>query len=252
MSNRLEIEKVSICRARCKVVAVVPIHQIDASLFLDQLFQEFKRLDWEVVWHINHVSDTKLIQRIIEYPRTIGYTLSTQDSRPFLECDRRDAWDIAQQSGASWLVNHDADETWEPAARQILPMLMSDRCLHLVRWYNIWEKKDDGTLLIRADPPFVGYRPRLYPIGPWRFEYRPVAQSTPYAIGKCPAIKQSNLRVLHWGFSTPELRQWHYAFWHHRYSHSNFWRGMTQTVPALREFDPNVGHQEWMRQEYLT
>ena len=232
-------------KSQCQVVAIVPIHQRDADLYLNQLFKEFDRLDWDVVWHINNM-DKETTSKIIDHPRTLGYSLSLDGV--FVDSDRNAAVEIAQSSGAPWISPHDADETLEPCAPTMLQDMLKRKHHYVVRWYNIWEVKEDGTLMIRVDGAFMGYKARFYPVNPWKYEYRGVASLYPVGNNWCPR-EDSWLRILHWGFSTPESRQWHYNRWDGKVS-SNYWKMLVlpefHAQCQLKAFDPNVSHHEFV------
>ena len=236
-------------KAQRQMVAVIPIHQRDADLWLDQLLAEMERLDWDVAWHLDRLN-AETRERIHNWRGTIGYTIGS-DSGGFRENHREGALQIAQNSGAEWFINHDADETFEPNAPALIAALLAERKLYMLRWYNVWEVRD-GVPMIRVDGSFIRTRYRLHPIGPWRYAYNDPNTATPAALrDDYPPLVQTGVRILHWGFSTPEQRQWHYDFWHGRVLHggkpAGFWAMvMEPTEPRLRAFDPSLTHEQWM------
>ena len=250
--RKLEVKQVSIRKAKSAIVAVVPIHGADVDLWLEQLFTEFDRLDWEVVWHINDMPNPEHSQRIISYSRTIGYSIATNPSVPFIDEDRNYAWKIAEESGAPWISLHDSDETYEPQASELLFPLLEQRCIHVMPWCNVWKIDEEGRVWIRVDKPFLGRRPRLYPIGPWKYTFRSTTAS-PYATSnRWPAIHETGVRILHWGFSNQELRERHYKRWHGKVN-SGWWE-MVMTLDdklRLKQFDPTITHAEWKPKPYV-
>ncbi len=241
-----KFKQVLVRKAKSEIVAVTPIHDAAADLWLDQLLAEFEWLDWEVVWHIDRLSNQEHLERIVNYSRTIGYSTPIGPPTPFVDCDRNYAWQIAEQAGASWISLHDSDETYEPKASELTPRLLKRRCLYQMPWYNIWKVDSDRGLWIRVDKPFVGIRPRLYPIGPWTCDFKSTTASA-YPHGPPLDVVETDIRILHWGFSTPELRRSHYERWHGKVN-SGWWAGIVGTDDRLqtKQFDPNVNHQEWI------
>lgn len=231
-----------------KVVAVTPIWDQDADLFLDQLTQEFDRLGWEVIWHFNHIGDRNT-QRCLEYPGTVGYTRQSGPSTPFYDRDRQLGVNLAEKLGAEWVVLHDADETWEPGLKEALPGMLDNPQIYGFHWYNVWGRDEDGTPLIRIDPPFVGWRKRFHPLGHGcKLQFRGRRTATPHLIGRSFPHPNTDLRILHWGFCLPWLRESHYQMWSKRIG-SNFWACTIDPnrEPVLKRWDPKIPHQDFIQ-----
>lgn len=228
---------------------MVPIHEADAVMFLDRLLPNLAELDWGVVWHFDKVSlDSR--ERMLGFSGTIGFTEEV-DGEEFRDIHRQAAWDVAASSGAAWIVPHDADETWEPKTNEILQNkeLLSVRNLYWAWWYNVWGFDSNGVPLIRTLPKvFVGYRPRFYPTHKYQYAYRR-GTALPYCVSRNKPTKvASGLRILHYGFSTPELRQRHLLRWK-GIINSGFWdMTVNPDLPiTLRPFDPDKTHEEWIK-----
>lgn len=234
-------------KSPCRVGAVIPIHEPDAVLWLDGLLAEMERLDWSVAWHLDNVSQATR-DRIAAWPRTIGWTESSDGPGRFMENARQGALDILQDSGVEWFVNHDADERWEPDAPAILEHLLGVRVLWKVQWLNVWGYADDGSMLIRVDPPFLRTRYRFHPVGPLRWEYRDPRTASPYVVGDVPIREvQTDLRLIHLGFSTPELRRRHFEFWGERVPNP-FWKHLIdERSPVLLPFEKDLSYEKWLR-----
>jgi len=229
-----------------KVIAVTPIHEPDARRFLPQLLSEFLRLDWGVVWHINNIWNPDLLDQIQGFRNTVGWTETNQTN--YRKSDGWRALELAQLAEPEWVVPHDADETWEPNAPKLLEKLLNHRALYVVPWYNIWAQTD-GELLIRMDKPYLGVRPRLYPVGPWRWEYRNTLTASPYCCqcnNSLQTLSTGSVRVLHWGFSTQDLREYHHALWNNNKAEdSDYWSWMMEKPPLLKPFDPDCIHENF-------
>jgi len=241
-----EFKQVLIRKARSDVVAVTPIYKRDADLWLDQLLAEFERLDWEVVWHINGIKDKDCIERIVDFPRTIGWSMPVDLETVFVDWHRNYAWQLAERAGARWIAPTDADEVYEPKAAELIPALLNKRrCLYMLPWYQVWRVGADGSLWIRVDKPFVGIRARLYPVGPWAYTYKANSASA-YSKGPQLPIVKTDARILHYGFCTPELRKSHYDRWHGKVP-GGWWEMVMQSDERLelKKFDSSVGHYEW-------
>lgn len=249
------IKSTTIRRAKCQVVAITAIHDDDA-MWIDQLLAEYDRLDWEVAWHFNNLSKESC-DRLASYSRTIGFSQAAKNSPPFVDYHHTYPLEIAQTSGAPWVCVHNADETFEPNAPAMLTKLLKYRNLYIVPWYNIWEVRPDGTLMIRIDGPFIGHKSKFYPIGPWECEFRgPMASM--YVKGpdrQGPPAVWTGLRLMHWGFSTPELRERHFAQWNGttrtgKITYSNYWEGIVNSESLakviLQPFDPNRTHEQFI------
>lgn len=229
-----------------QVVAVIPIHQRDADLYLDQLMAEITRLDWDATWHLNGLAP-EVVVRIANWPRTVGYSLARSND-PFVDIDRNYALKMAMESGAPWISPHDADETLEPNAPEILKELLKTPAHIVTKWYNIWKVDSEG-LHIRMDGQFFGYKARFYHTGGYKYCYRMNSASVyPDKGYDWPPRVDSGLRILHWGFSTPESRLWHFNRWDGKIN-SSYWKGLVDPVMALQcslqVFDPNLTHDEF-------
>lgn len=258
-----DIRSIKLRQIQSPIVAVVPIHGGDATRFSSQLMSEFTRLGWDVVWHINNMGD-ETAQQFIDYPGTLGYSFAVDRKALFIDDHRQAAVEMAQTSGAEWLVLHDADETLEPAATEMLKDILQtkvedQRPMVVCHWYNIWRVDGDGTIWVRVDPPFIGYRKRFHPVGPYFFRCKSGIASLVVCGDRktFPPILRTDLRILHWGFSSKELRQAHYDYWMSRRvkraggPSSQYWNILV--LPQflerieLRQFDPGQTHIEFLR-----
>lgn len=235
-----------------QVVAIVPIHLRDATLFLDQLLADFTRLGFDVAWHINGIklSDPHA-QRIIEYPGTVGYSYQDDLRVPFIDQDRNHAVNLAEKSGAPWISPHDADETLEPRALDLLTEMLkvqeNGELWHwVVQWYNVWDIKG-GVPIIRVDQPFIGYKARFYPTEGHKWHYKVGTASLHERSGHWGHRGNSGLRILHWGFQNAESRQWHFDRWNGT-NGSTYWSGLITDLDKvlLKPFDPNISHEEFV------
>lgn len=207
-------------KARKPVVAVTTIHDPDA-VWIDQLLAEYDRLGWDVAWHFNNLS-TVHRDRLARFPGTLGYSLAEPSPHPYTDYDYSWPLLLAQDAGAEWVCVHNPDETLEPRAPEMLAGMLVRPAIYICRWYNVWEVLPDGRLRIRADKPFIGHKSRFYPVKKeWQVEMRR-GVSSPYYVGerqtlgnngKFPPAVWADLRIIHWGFSTPELRQRHWQQW---------------------------------------
>lgn len=238
------------------MVAVTSIHEPD-MIFAKQLIAEYDRLDWEVIWHFNNISDKSALS-LANHRRTLGYTYTGKNPQPYKDYDYVYALDMAAALGAKWTCVHNADETLEPAAPSMLEEMLQHRKTYIVRWYNIWEKLPDGRLVIRTDAFFVGHKTRFFPLGPW-VPYMKGGVSTPYVRhpggGPEPEVEWRDLRIMHWGFSTPELRRRHYEQWGGTNQtakvNSDYWEATVKPGWLARAkfqiFDPSQTHKEFMQ-----
>jgi hypothetical protein len=235
-----------------QVVAIVPIHLRDAELFLDQLLADLTRLNFDIAWHINGMSlKHQLSQQITEHPNTVGYSYPEDSHKPFIDQDRNIAVEIAQNSGAPWICPHDADETLEPRALELLPDILkvqhNGELWHwIVQWYNVWDVKD-GVPIIRMDQPFIGYKARFYPTKDHKWFYKHGTASLYERAGYWGHRGDSGLRILHWGFQNVESRQWHYKRWNGT-NGSQYWSGLVSELDKviLKPFDPSVTHEAFV------
>ena len=245
----MAIESVVLRKAKSPVVAIIPVHERDAVHHSARLMENLEELNFDVVWHFNGMKKgTRLINGLINWPNTLGYTIEPIISKRFVDHDRNGAVHIAMDSGAKWITPHDADETLESRAAWFLADILKEPKHWVVQWYNVWSIDSDGAPIIRIDPPYIGYKARFYPVDGHSYLYRAGTASLREASNKWPPRGDSGLRILHWGFCRPEHRQWHYERWNGT-NGSNYWEGLVKDLDKvkLKRFDSDIPHEEFIR-----
>jgi hypothetical protein len=230
-----------------RVTAITPIHPRDAGLYLDQLLADYERLGFDCAWHVNGMTEADpLFQRIRDWPGTVGWTWQDDLRRPFVDQDRNGAVELALRAGSPWISPHDADETLEPRAPDLLDEMLSKPRHWIVQWYNVWDIKG-GVPIIRVDQPFIGYKARFYPTEGHKWHYKVGTASLHERSGHWGHRGDSGLRILHWGFQNAESRQWHFDRWNGT-NGSTYWSGLITDLDKvlLKPFDPNISHEEFV------
>lgn len=201
-----------------QVVAAIPVCEPDAVLWLDRLLANLASVGVGVAWFLDNVSDLTF-QKVESFPNTIGWGKLDDPSVPFREIHRQHPLNLAVRAGAEWMLRMDVDEELEPNAAVVMAPLLSAKCAWKARWYNVW-RETTPLPLIRFDPPFRpadNYRVCLHPLRDYQWQFRPTAVASAYCNREI-ATEWSDLRLIHRGFSTPELRRMHKERWDRLYA----------------------------------
>src|SRR3990167_3748389 len=98
-----------------KIGASIPICGRDEE-WLDQLLPEIERMDVDVAWLLNRCGK-EMTDRIRAFPRTVA--LHSYDGI-YHNCLRNYPMEHLVTQGYDWMLQWDADETWEPRAPEKL------------------------------------------------------------------------------------------------------------------------------------
>lgn len=225
---------VTLRKAGGPIVAVTPVCEEDAC-WLPQFMREAESINVEVAWFLDNVSDSTE-RTIRDWSRTIGFALLKDNGVKFSEVFRTFPTNIAVESGASHFMPWDIDETYGPEVKDLLR--------HIVEWepkppnkiwtfhkYEVWQDSYPFPLIRCDEPfsPFYGYRHKLYPCRPpgggeWRYAFHTNGPIRYLPNGERTELQyeKTDGRVIHWGFSTPELRGMHCDRWNRLYEQNPY------------------------------
>jgi hypothetical protein len=171
--------------------------------YLDQLLPEIERIGADVAWLANLCSDAT-IKRLHDFPRTVSVTVMNVS---FHNCLRNYPFE-ALEKDHDWVMQMDADETLEPNAQEKLAFALGKQPMLKMKMAHVWEA--DGKRYLTTD--MGDEKDRLYNTTyKWRYLQKVVAGPTNFDIEVNP--EQSNIWVIHWGYSTPEKRSFHKQRW---------------------------------------
>ncbi len=237
-------------RHRFQIVATIPICERDAQLFLPRLLQNLNDLGVGASWYCDNLFQESL-REIRESDRTVGMFVENNHRIRYSENHRLYPSDIAKESGAEWALRIDADETVMLRDWKVVPELISQgRKQWRGPWYNVWEDISPHPI-IRVDSPLEPdrcSRIMLLPLQGVRWTFRhPIASA--YSDVDVPEDR-CDIRVIHWGFSTKELRQDHRERWDRLYRPNPYqlWNEVCDESksPVLFPLDPSLSHAEWI------
>lgn len=236
-------------RASQPYVVCTPICQEDFDLWVDQFLANVERLGLEVAWYADGLLSSSALW-LGAQRSTVGVVTGP----PMLELGERvreATMEVARRSGAEWWVRLDSDERLEPNDWDEAVKLMEGVTTPTAfdcPWYNFW---NTSSTLVMADQhmsPRFNTRRTLHCMKwgtRWHFPYHRVAS----AYSSAPVeIKPCDLRVLHYGFSTPELRAKHKERWDKIYDPNPYgmWDSVLSGGAALEAYDPAETHQDFM------
>jgi hypothetical protein len=239
---------------KVQVTACIPVCQPDADRWLTQLLDNLSQFPLGVSWYCDNL-DHDTLGRIYDHPQTVGYA-DYQGPDPYSERCRNHPYWIARDCGARWMLRMDADETlvshdWPMAEYH---MAQTPLQVYKYRWYNVWQHALPQPL-IRVDPPFRpqdNYRVVLHPLQGFGWDWKRPAVASAYCDREVKEV-QTDLRILHWGFSTPELRRFHKDRWDKLYALGGrpnpygMWNAACAEGSAwMHPWLPGVSHYDWV------
>src|SRR3990167_8330804 len=171
--------------------------------YLDQLLPELERIKADVAWLANNCSgETK--GRIYDFGRTVAMT---EFDGSFHNCLRNYPFE-ALEKRCDWILQHDADETFEPKFLEKLKYALDGQMMLSVKMCHVWE--EDGKRYLTTD--MGDEKDRLYNTKyKWRYLQKVVAGPTNFDAELEP--EKSDLWIIHWGYSTSEKRSFHKQRW---------------------------------------
>ena len=186
-----------------KIGAAICICEADTYL-LAPLFNELQRMDFDVAWLANNVSQETL-DKLKNFPNTVECVIYNGS---FHNCLRQYPLDILKLHGYDWCVQMDMDEIWEPKAPQKLKKILKDQKMITVRMAHIWQK--EGRHYVTTD--WASERDRIYNLKyDWVYLSKVVAGAS--LIGDNPDPKVEDIWMIHFGYMSPELRRRHKIRW---------------------------------------
>jgi hypothetical protein len=192
-----------------RIVASIPICEEDVG-YLPSLFTEIERMDVDASWVMNNCSP-ETVERIRSFSRTVW---QREFNVSFHNCLRNFSLEAVELS-YDWLIQWDADETWEPDAPEKIRKMLSQKGnygLVPVRMAHAWDK--DGETYFTTD--WAAERDRIYNMDKryrWRYLNRVTAGPTNLYGGDERPKDPLNLWMLHWGYQTKEKRDFHKKRW---------------------------------------
>lgn len=233
-----------------RIVVCIPICQVDADRWLTRLLANLSKVPVGVAWYGDQI-EADTVERIWEFAQTIGIALQSNKHETYAERCRNYPMEMAVELGAEWMLRMDSDEQivvedWpiiEDAIRQ------EPRAWKL-HWYNVW-LESMPLPMIRFDPPFQpahNYRVVLHPLKGYKWEFRPGSVASAYC-DKAIEERMCDARLLHYGFSTPDLRKMHKERWDKLYSPNPYgmWNAACdeKKMAWLWPWMPWLGHIEY-------
>lgn len=200
-----------------KIGVFTPFCEEDAH-YADQWLAEVERLGFPFAVHFDRCSSaTKCL--FIEHELCVGWTEMDDPATEYTEKHKQGAMDILMDRGFDWALHWDADETWEESAPTKFAELggMADKDLVRVQWVNLWGDKDH----VRIDTLFASsWRVKVYNLQNgrrWIFDH-PITYGCKLsrggkALDGVGTADRLDLRCLHHGLMTRELREMHKARW---------------------------------------
>ena len=238
-----------------RVCACIPICQPDADRWLYQLLANLDQLHHvlSVAWYGDNINQDTF-DRLADFPGTAGVA-RYQGPEQFDERRRNYPYQIAVNAGAEWMLRMDSDETLVPTEWPMVEYHTAQPpCSYKFRWYNVWQDALPHPL-IRLDPPFRpqdNYRVVLHPLKGYGWDWKRPAVASAYCDREIKEV-QTDLRLLHWGFSTPELRRFHKDRWDKLYAiggrpnpYGMWSAACIEGMAWLHPWRPDLSHEEWV------
>ena len=189
-----------------KLGAAIPICEQDTA-YLGVLLPEIERMGMDVAWLANNCS-TGTVERLRGFSRTVGVH---EHHGSYNNCLRNYPMEILKAKGCDWLVQWDADELWEPEAPERLRAAIKDQKAITVRMGHIWGES------VTTD--WASERDRLYNLKyPWIYTDKVIAGARLLDQEWTPEVV--DVWMIHYGYSTPELRKSHKIRWDLNHGHS--------------------------------
>lgn len=208
-----------------KIGACIMINEEDCVLWLDQLLRELERMPIEASWYLDHCSD-KHKERIRNHQKTVSVII--EDDAQFLEPFRQKPFRVLQSLKYDWIVMWDSDETWEKdAPKTLVKELGEQECvIGTSTMVTAWEK--GKRFYLRDDGPFdhtqktsQTHRVRFYKGDQdWRWLDRITQGPALHVYGErieLTPMFHTKTAIIHWGYSTEELREQHRKRWDNNY-----------------------------------
>jgi len=184
--------------------AAIPICEKD-SVYLDTLLPEIERMGVDVAWLANNCSE-KTVDKLKRFKRTIS--VDVHDGS-FNNCMRQYPLDALKKAGYEWMLQWDADETWEKFAPGKLRRLLKDQKMITVRMAHVWEMEDGRYVTM----DWSTERDRIYNLK-YSWVYNSAVTAGPTCLDE--EVKNGypeNVWMIHWGYSTDEKRKSHKIRW---------------------------------------
>ena len=194
------------------------ICQADAH-WADQYLAEISRIELSFVIYLDRCS-TELADRFFSHPLCLGGICQDNPKREYNEKAKQEVFDIVSRRGFKWAMSWDADETFEEDAPAKLREAARKEVGSLsVRWVCLWGDSEHYRTDGQFGPGRQCYlRERLHNLRmgiPWTFRDPRVYE--PSALDHEVTNEVLDLKCLHWGYMTRELREEHKRRWDHNY-----------------------------------
>lgn len=194
-----------------QLAAITPICEEDAC-WIDQYLAEIERLGVKFAMHFDRCSQTTK-NRLQRHPAYLGCSSQDNPNVEHEENRRQGPYDIiCALGGFDGFLIWDMDETWERTAPEKFESFFSQTEWDegRIEWLNLWGDKDH----IRVDNPSNPQRVKIVNLQQGRrWEWRGQIVH-PYTIPtRQSTVAHSNIRCIHWGLMTREMRVNHKKRW---------------------------------------
>jgi len=207
------------------------------TIWLDDFLVNAEMIDVDIAWQLDHCSD-KTKQKIKDFKNTVWIK---EETEPYLESFRQNPFYALKELGYKWAFHWDIDERWDISANlqqdfkdaeekgaKVIQFPMFTAWGNKLRVDSIFNPKKSHSQTLRERA--------YYTQEDWRWRDKIIVSPFHFIKGKVDKAYKRHYGksvIVHYGYSTEELREHHKKRWNDNYTRAvgkqpyDFWDYIT-------------------------